>query len=63
MDQPQFRRSALLHHISGRNNTPRRRVLTFGTELDYLISTNFTKTLIIETILPCFERHQNKTNF
>ena len=61
-DQPQFRRCALLRHTGGRNNTPWRRILTFGTELDYLVSTNLTKTLIIETILPCFERHRNQTN-
>lgn len=44
--QPQYRRSALIRPVWGIASTPWRRIFTYGTASDFLVSINITKSLL-----------------
>ena len=61
--QPTFLRAALARPLNGRHSTAWRILLTFGTPRDFIKSTNFPKQVIVERILPKFERARARFNY
>ena len=61
--QPRYFRNALLKHIPGKDNAPWRRILTFGTDFDSIISTNFMNSIITSTFLPLFNSARENLNY
>ena len=61
--QPTFLRAALARPSKGRNSTAWRILLTFGTPRDFIKSTNFPKQIIVDRILPKFERVRARFNY
>ncbi len=61
--QPRYRRIALLKHINNSHNTPCRRILTFGLVGDFILSINFTKSVLLEYIHSIFETERMKVNY
>jgi len=60
---PGYRRMALTRQVGGVSTTPWRRILTFGTPGDFIVTINVTKRLLVEKILPPFEIERMKLNF
>ena len=61
--QPKYFRQPLLKHIVGRENTPWCRILTFGNASDFVLSSNFSKQLILQKILPRFDVIRASSNY
>lgn len=57
--KPQYRRAALIRSIGGIHSTSRRKILTFDTCADFLVSVNVTKPPLLSTMLPLFERKRS----
>jgi len=60
---PGYRRLALTRQIQGVSTTPWRRILTYGTPADFIVTINITKELLLETLLPRFEEARKTLNF
>ena len=58
-----FRRNAIMRYVLGKENTPWRRILSFGRTCDFIVSTNFTKSIILDVLLPVSKVKQYETNF
>lgn len=60
---PKYRREALIRPVSTRSATPWNVILSCGVDYYFLVSTNFTKTLIIDVMLPLFVHERKSYNF
>lgn len=58
-----YRRAVLLRPVISTAQTPWNRILSCGTDDDFLISINFPRTLLIDVILPYFEQERAKLNW
>ena len=58
-----YRRAALLRPVLSDRSTPWNRILSCGVDDDFLISTNFTKDIVINNLLPLFEVQRANVNF
>jgi len=47
----------------GDTSTPWNKILSCGNDEDFLVSTNFTKALLLEKLLPMFESERRQLNF
>lgn len=61
--QPQYSSCALLKHISGKAITPWRRILTLGTDADFIVTTNLTIQLTFGKILLAFTQIRQFADF
>jgi len=52
--RPKYTRKAIMRPLPGMHSTPWRKILAFGTPGDFILTTNFTKGIILENILPLF---------
>lgn len=44
------------------NDTPCKRILSFGTASGFIVSTNFTKSILVEYLLPKFDIERKNVN-
>ena len=61
--QPKYRRAALIRPLNTIKSTPWNQILSCGVDDDFLISTNFTKQLVLQELLPYFEKERIAYNF
>jgi len=59
---PQYTSDAIMRPIKGLHSTPWRKILAFGTPGDFILTTNFTKELIVDKILPLFAQARPSIN-
>ena len=60
---PKFKRQALVSPICSINTTAWAQLLACGTDDDFLISLNLTRSLFLYTLLPLFELERAQCNF
>jgi len=60
--RPKYTRCAIMRPLPGQHSTPWRKILTFGKPGDFILTTNFTKRLILEDILPLFREERLQVN-
>ena len=58
-----YKRAALLRPIQSIYDTPWFKILSCGTDSDFLISLNFTKSLVLQRLLPYFEYERSRLNY
>ena len=58
-----FRRASIIRPILSNLSTPWKQVLSAGSDDDFLVSLNFTKSLFLERLLLYFELERRKRNF
>eukprot|EP00171_Calliarthron_tuberculosum_P001424 IDg1424t1 len=59
---PKYTRNALLRPIAGLNSTPWKRILTYGTAADFIVTINITKSVLVEHLLPLFDIERPRVN-
>ena len=60
---PKYRRAAITSPLSHRVPTPWRRILQSGGDDEFLLATNFTRSVLFERILPIFSTVRGQVNF
>ena len=62
---PKYKRPALLRtfHVNTYLQTPWNVILSRGADDDFLVSLNFTKTLVLDTLLPLFDIERQSCNY
>ena len=61
--QPHYFRNALLERVTGKNSKPCRWILSFGSDADIVIITNFIKSTVLYQFLPVFNAACKSLNF
>ena len=58
-----YKRAALLRPVQSTFDTPWVRILSCGTDDDFIVSLNFTRSLVLQRILPYFKYERTGLNF